>query len=101
MNTDKMVPIRTYRILDTNIIIKVNDTMVKQVDKFIYLGSEINSEGKTDREINRKILNCPKLYQIYRLIIMELRFPKQCKTSINYMVNRHLTYNSKIDILTK
>jgi hypothetical protein len=37
---------RISRNLDAKIRIKANDTMVKEVDKLVYLESEINSEGK-------------------------------------------------------
>lgn len=40
-----------------------NDTMVKQVSKFIYLGSEINSVGKINGEIAIK-QNSSKFHKI-------------------------------------
>jgi hypothetical protein len=43
--------------LDTDVRIRVNDTLVKEADKCIYLGSDINLEGEIDREINIKIQN--------------------------------------------
>jgi hypothetical protein len=45
MNMDKTATMIISRNLDTNVRIKVNDTTVKEVDKFIHVGSEINSEG--------------------------------------------------------
>jgi hypothetical protein len=38
----------TSRNPNTDTGIRVNNTLVKQVGKFIYMGSKINSEGKTD-----------------------------------------------------
>jgi hypothetical protein len=38
----------------------VNDTITKKVDKLIYLGSEINSEGKVEGGMNRGIQNISK-----------------------------------------
>jgi hypothetical protein len=49
---------------DTKVRIKANASMVKEVDKFIYLESEINSKGKMERDFNIKIkttLNSIKL----------------------------------------
>jgi hypothetical protein len=40
--------------------------MVTEVAKFIYLESEMNSAGKTERDINIKIQNNPKFYQIIK-----------------------------------
>jgi hypothetical protein len=40
------------------------------VDKFLYLGSEVNSEGKIDGEINKKIQNSSKFCQIKKGIIL-------------------------------
>jgi hypothetical protein len=37
-----MVPVRPSRNRGTNLRIKIKDAMDKHVDKFIYLGSEIN-----------------------------------------------------------
>lgn len=56
--------VRISRNLDTNTRMEVNDTVVKQAGKFIYLGSEKYYEGKINGEINKKykiILNSIKL----------------------------------------
>jgi hypothetical protein len=44
--------------------IRVNDTFVKEVDKVIYLGSEINSEGKTVGEVSRQMRNISESCQL-------------------------------------
>jgi hypothetical protein len=38
-----MIPVKVSRNLDTNVRKKVNNIIVKQMDKFNYLGSEKNS----------------------------------------------------------
>jgi hypothetical protein len=53
MNTKKTRTMRISRNLDINIKIKVNATIIKEVDKFIHLRSEVNSERIDDGEINR------------------------------------------------
>jgi hypothetical protein len=40
-----------------DIRININNTMVNQVERFIYFGNEITSEKKTDWEINRRNKN--------------------------------------------
>jgi hypothetical protein len=54
----KMVAVRISMNLDANVRIKVNDAVVKQVDRFVYLGNELYPERKTD---NRSIEQCEKL----------------------------------------
>jgi hypothetical protein len=54
-------------------------TMVKQVDKFIYLDSEINSEWKIEGHINKRekaVLNSIKR------ILWNRDIPKQSRTTI-------------------
>jgi hypothetical protein len=58
--------------------IKLNTTRVKQVDKFIYLGSEIYSEG----QLNKIIQNSSKFYQITKGILCNGKIPKHCKTAV-------------------
>jgi hypothetical protein len=56
MNTNKTVTKKISRHLNTNIRITritVNGTLVLEVGRFIYLGSEINSEGKINRSIEK------------------------------------------------
>jgi hypothetical protein len=49
-----MVTMRIWRNLDAKVKLKANDPTVKEIDKFIYLESEINSEGKlTERSIGK------------------------------------------------
>jgi hypothetical protein len=55
INLDKTVTVRISRNQDTNVRISVNNILVEGVDRFIYLGSEINSEWKIDGDVNRKI----------------------------------------------
>jgi hypothetical protein len=56
---DKTVTTRVSRNLDTDVRIKVN-TLVKEVETFIYLGSEINLDRETDADIK----NSPKFCQL-------------------------------------
>jgi hypothetical protein len=46
--TEKM---RISRNIDTNVKIRVNDILLKEVNTFIYLEGEINSEVKISREL--------------------------------------------------
>jgi hypothetical protein len=74
--------------------------VVKWVDKFIYLGSGMQSEGKIDGEANRRIQNSSKLYQIIKRNNMEHGDPKTVqdnKQYINYAYFKPIpTYNAKI-----
>jgi flagellar biosynthesis regulator FlbT len=48
----KVVTVRISMNLNANVRIKVNGAVVKQVDRFVYLGNELWPERKTD---NRSI----------------------------------------------
>jgi 16S rRNA C1402 N4-methylase RsmH len=61
MIMDKILNMRISRNLDTSTKIKVKDTVVKEIEKFIYLGSENNSERKIAGEIKRRINSSYKL----------------------------------------
>jgi hypothetical protein len=54
---------RISRNLDTNVQLKVNDTMLKEMDKFIYLGSEIQNRKSLERSVEKYdiVLNSIKL----------------------------------------
>jgi hypothetical protein len=60
--------------LNPKVRIKLNDRMIKQEGRFVYLQSEINSEGKLNRKI-KKISNLRKEFY-------EAKIPKQCITTI-------------------
>jgi hypothetical protein len=66
------------------------------------LGSSINSEGKINEDIKRKIQNISKFYQIIKEIIWNRQIPKQSKTII-YKVHFKptLTFNAETQTLTK
>jgi hypothetical protein len=68
--------------LDAHVKIEVNETLVKEVDKFTYLGSEITSEGKIYGKINRKIQNISELCQIIKEMLLNQEVPKQYKVTI-------------------
>jgi hypothetical protein len=53
--------------------------LIKEVGKYIYLGSEINSELKIDREISRTIQNNSAFYYI---ILWNKEKSKQCQMPI-------------------
>jgi uncharacterized protein YdeI (BOF family) len=55
MNMDKTVTIRISKNLHASIRIRVNGTLVKKVDRFIYFFIwEVNSEAETDGKKNTK-----------------------------------------------
>jgi hypothetical protein len=64
MNTETTVTMRIAWNLDTDVRGRVNDTVVKQVDTFIYLGSEMHSERKFGGEIRRRVQDGFKCYQM-------------------------------------
>jgi hypothetical protein len=60
MNMDKTVTMMISR----NVRTIVNDTMIKEVEEFVYLGSKINSNGEIDGDINRKIRNSSQISEV-------------------------------------
>jgi hypothetical protein len=48
---------------------EINDKIVKYVDKFIYLRSEINSESNINEKINRKTQNASKFCKIMKEVL--------------------------------
>jgi hypothetical protein len=56
INIDKVLIVRILRNLDTNVRMKVKDTVIQWwIYLVIYFGNKINSEENLNREISRRI----------------------------------------------
>jgi hypothetical protein len=64
MNMGETMTMRILRTLNTDGRINFNETLVKEVEKFIYLWSRVSSEGKIYLEFSRKIQSSSKFCKI-------------------------------------
>lgn len=48
----------------------------------MFLGNEVNSNGKIENEIKRRIYNSSKFYNMVKGIIRNKEVPKECKMTI-------------------
>lgn len=54
----------------------------KKFKSFVFLGNEVNSNGKIENEIKRRIYNSSKFYNMVKGIIRNKEVPKECKMTI-------------------
>jgi hypothetical protein len=50
-----------------NTAVKINGKQIKEVDKFVCLGSMVEKNGKTQNEINERIGKAPEVYPLAKV----------------------------------
>ena len=82
--------------------IKVDDEILQQVDKFTYLGTQIREDGKTDKEIERRINIAKERFGSMSKLLTTKRLKLETKIRIlKCYVFSLLTYGSEAWTLTK
>jgi hypothetical protein len=90
INLEKTAMLKTLKKCNKNTVIKMNGKEIKEVDKFVYLVSVVEKNGKIQNKINKRIGKASEFYHLAKSLLWNKDTDGKCKITMFNMCFKNI-----------